>query len=342
MIVAYIVLMGVMIFCPLIKFGANEGYISSQNTLPIKGFWVMVVFFCHYSSYIELSQHTLNYLFLWLNSQIGQLCVVMFLFYSGYGIWCSYCVKPNYIKTFLWNRIFLVWLNFAICLLFFLIENLFLGIKYDLIEIFLSFTGLASIGNSNWYMFVTFALYIIFFLSFKMFGNKDKEFGLTVFTTFCFVLVVVLYLTKEPYWYNTLLCFPAGMWYATLKNKINDFSFKSIANYLLLLSLSFSFLVITYLLQRWHGIFFIIYAISFCVFTVVVTMKLTVNSKLLSFLGKHVFSIYIFQRLFFNLGQYYGLNKMSYLYFILCLAGTIIFAIIYDCSFEKIRQRLIK
>lgn len=329
-----------MLFCPLVKCGANKEYLAPANTLAIKGFWVMVVFFSHYSSYVKLSR--VDYPFIWINNQISQLCVVMFLFYSGYGIWCSYKNKANYIKTFIKKRFFPVWISFVICILFFLIENIFLGIRYDIGTILLSFTGWTSISNSNWYMFVTFALYIAFFFCFRIFNNSDSKIELLLYTVVCLGLVAILYLTKEAWWYNTLLCFPAGMWYAVLKDKIDGVVFKNSRNYTFMLFLSINLLIITYLLQRWHDIFFIAYAIFFCLFTVVITMKLTFNSKPLSFIGKHIFSIYILQRLFFNLGQHYGLNAKPYLFFGSSLVGTIILAVTYDYIFEKIKCKILK
>lgn len=340
-LIAYLILAALLLFCPLVKCGANQNYMAPSNTLAIKGFWVIVVFFSHYSSYVELSGKA-DLPFIWINSEIGQICVVMFLFYSGYGIWHSYQNKANYIKTFLKKRFFPTWVSFAICVLLFLIENMFLGIRYNFVDILFSFTGWNSIGNSNWYMFVTFALYILFFLCFRVFDNKNKKFGLTVYTALCLGLVAILYFTKESWWYNTLLCFPAGMWYAALKNRIDDLLFKRNKNYVLILILSIVLLAGTYFLQQWHGVFFIIYAICFCIFTVVVTMKLTFNSKPLSFIGKHVFSIYILQRLFFNLGQHYGLNERPYLFFALCLICTIMLAVLYDCVFDKYKQLLTK
>ena len=342
MLIAYLILIALFVSFPLVKVGTNREYISQTNTAAIKGLFVILVFFCHYGGYVEFTS-TLDLAFKWINNKIGQLCVVMFLFYSGYGIWYSYINKANYIRTFMKRRFLPVWLSFALCVLFFWLENAFLGIEYSFIDILFAFTGWTSIGNSNWYMFVTFALYIIFFLCFRMFNeNSNKVRGLIIYTMLCCVLVIFLFFTKESWWYNTLLCFPAGMWFAVVKSKIDEFAFENNTNYIKLFVLSFILLVATCLLQQWHSVFFVPLAIQFSIFVVVVTMKFTFNSKLLSFCGEHVFSIYILQRLFFNLGQHYGLHQEPYLFFGVCLIGTIVLAIIYDYIFAKYKVRLIK
>lgn len=340
MVIAYLILITLFVSFPLVKVGTNRDYISQTNTAAIKGLFVIVVFFCHYAGYVEFT-NTWDLAFKWINNKIGQLCVVMFLFYSGYGIWYSYVNKANYINTFMKRRFLPVWLSFAVCVLFFWIENIFLGIKYSFTDILLAFTGWTSIGNSNWYMFVTFALYIVFFLCFRMFSkNSNKIHGLLLYTILCCVLVIFLFVTKESWWYNTLLCFPAGMWFAVMKSKIDEFAFESNTNYLKLFVASFILLAITCLLQQWHSVFFVPLAIQFSICTVVVTMKFTFNSKPLSFCGQHVFSIYILQRLFFNLGQSSGLNQAPYLFFVLCFIGTILFAVGYDYIFGKCKLKL--
>ena len=69
MLIAYLILVALMLFCPLVKYGVNKEYLDPSNTLAIKGFWVIVVFFSHYSSYVELNGY-INSPFVWINSQM--------------------------------------------------------------------------------------------------------------------------------------------------------------------------------------------------------------------------------------------------------------------------------
>ena len=58
--------------------------------------------------------------------------------------------------------------------------NIFLKIHFDWKTILLSFTGWVGIGNSNWYMFDIFVLYILLFVSFYFLKWFDKEFSLYI------------------------------------------------------------------------------------------------------------------------------------------------------------------
>ena len=94
MIVLYFVLV-ILLFlimpCKInLKQGINESYLSKNDTLPIKGFFVALVLFRHVRDYITLSNNVLDTSFSIVESSMGQLIVAMFLFYSGYGIYESY------------------------------------------------------------------------------------------------------------------------------------------------------------------------------------------------------------------------------------------------------------
>lgn len=164
----------ILIFIPfpkLVNCSSNEydRYLDKDNTLPIKGFFVVLVFFRHFNQYITLSSSFVDKAFGFVDSKSGQLIVTLFLFYSGFGIFESIKTKEDYVRSFLRKRFLPVWISFVICVSFFLIYDLIVGKAYDFGTILLSFIGWKSIGNSTWFMFVTFVLYlfILFFLYIK-------------------------------------------------------------------------------------------------------------------------------------------------------------------------------
>ena len=267
----------------------------------------------------------------------------MFLFYSGYGIYLSIKSKEGYMRFFLLKRLLPVWVSFAICVCFFLIENLCMGVSYGIPDTLLAFTGWTSIGNDNWYMFVTFVLYIFAYLSFRFLKPEKKMLGLIIFTCFSLGLVAGLYFLKRNegnYWWNTLLCFPLGMWYAHFKDKIDAFMSKSLGFYFLGLGISIALCLGSYLLLKIHPIFYCLYSMAVALFAVIVCMKIRFRSLPLSYLGKHVFSVYILQRLVFRAGKALGLNGNPYLFFAGCLAVTLVIAFAYDWIFGFVRSKL--
>ena len=116
-----------------------EHYLDKDNTLPIKGFFVVFVFFAHFTQYVSLSRSILDVAFGYVHKWSGQLIVTLFLFYSGFGIYESIKTKENYMRGFIKKRFFPVWLSFAVCVSFFLIYDLIVGQEYDLPTIAFSF-----------------------------------------------------------------------------------------------------------------------------------------------------------------------------------------------------------
>ena len=72
--------------------GIRPDYISRESTQAVKGIFVLLVFLRHYKSCVSLTG-ALDRPFLKLNNWLGQLIVVLFFFYSGYGVYTSYRKK---------------------------------------------------------------------------------------------------------------------------------------------------------------------------------------------------------------------------------------------------------
>lgn len=199
MFIAYILLASLYVY--RIHFMAfNYDYCSREQTTSIKGIFVILVFLSHFSSYVTWTGNKLDEMFLILNSRIGQLMVVMFLFYSGFGIYRKIMENEGYIKGFLKKRFLPVWSQFAICVGLFLVMDLAIGrlSSYSIGHVLLAFTGWTSIGNSNWFMFDTFALYLLVFFTFiKSLPGKSN---LIFFSVASCVLLAILFFTKESYW----------------------------------------------------------------------------------------------------------------------------------------------
>ena len=136
---------------------------------------------------------------------------------------------------------------------------------------------------------------------------------------------------KKHYWYNTLFCFNLGIWYSNYKQQIESF-LKISKNYAIIFVISVISFLVSFFLIETQSPLFIIKALLFTVLFVLCQMKfLFTPSKIYSQLGKHIFSVYMLQRIPFILLTDLALNKNIYLFFIGTLISTIAIATVYDC-----------
>lgn len=267
----------------------NHDYLSKRQTTAINGAFVLLVFLRHFNQYIELDDSFFDKSFGLINSWLGQLIVVSFLFYSGFGLINGILNKEGYMKRFWLHRFVPVWLSFAICLCFFILTAFIKGggvIKYDLSQILLSFTGWTSVGNSNWYMFVTFALYVSIFFAFAFIPRNKVIISLSVFSLVSIGLAVFLYFFKPSSWWNTLLCLPFGMWYGLLKNKIDKVMEKTRNYWIVTVAVFILFAAVWFVFYKTgNDLLFIPVALLFALLIVFISMKIVLGNAVIAFLG---------------------------------------------------------
>ncbi len=336
----FIFLLLIVIYLISIKINfkdLNFNYIDRSNTTIINGIFVVIVFFSHFLSYntnLNIYDKSLNFIII----KLGQLIVATFLFYSGFGIYEK--IKKNkeqYIDSFFKKRFIPTFLNFWVAILLFLLLNLVLKRTYSIKNILLSFIGWESIGNSNWYMFAIFYLYLSVLFSFKLFKGEDK-YNLIIITILTFIYVYYINIYRFPHWCTTILCFVGGMWYSFFKDKIDAFVMRNFKSYIGTIIISGLLLLIFYH-ERSNIYIHNLLSITFVFMINLFNMKVTSNSKILLFLGKNVFWIYILQRISMIIFQ----NRLNiYLYFIICLSITLVLAIILKNITSKLWNKLLK
>ncbi len=307
--------------------GIDKEYIAKDNTQVIKGAFILIVFMSHIRGYAAFESQGDLFCIKVLN-YIGQLMVAMFLFYGGYGVFEAVKSKgKSYIDNFGKKRIGKVWLDFASAVLIFLAVDAVLGKSYSAKHILLSFTGWTSIGNSNWYMFAIFTLYIFTFVIFK-FLWKNKTAALTAMTICSFGYIFMMPKVKEYWWSDTYLCYVLGMWYSFFKTKIEEAFEKNIIAYYIstIAVIVFYFLTKDFCTDKvWGGN---IIAVFFCLSIVFVTMKIRFKNKLIMWCGENLFWIYILQRLPMMIFTELGLNVYNvYIFFVLSFISTVLLTI---------------
>lgn len=307
--------------------GFYTDYLSVEKTNSIKGIFIVLVFLSHMTSFLTLNDNILNSSYLFLNGIIGQSMVALFMFYSGYAMMLS-CMKKGepYVKAIPVKRVLKVLINFDIAVLLFVIAQTIMGNAYSVGQILLFFTGWDSPGNSNWYIFSILILYIITYVSFKI-GKKNKYIILAIACVLSALYVFIMNKFKPVYWYDTVFCYLFGMaWYA-FRDKIEGMlKTKKIFWWSALIAVT-----VFYLLLVYFNTLLLLRHLLFAAVVVLVTMRVQINNKILNWLGSHLFSIYILQKLPMLVLVHFGLNDNTILFIAVSVAGTL--AILYPFEF---------
>ena len=319
----------ILTFCRAKIVRDNEEYLSKKNTNIIKGLFVFFVFLSHFIQYkTPFSDNWFDTIGLKLISKMGQLMVVMFLFYSGYGIMESAKKKgEDYIKNIPKKRILPTWINFAIAVLIYMLVSVFVlnNANFSIKKMILSLIGWSGFGNSNWYIFTILILYFITYLSLKSFKSNKERICSMLIGTLLYTMIMKFY--KQPYWYNTAFCYPLGMIFSMYKEKIekwiNDKDLVSIIYCIV-------FFVITYKLRSnivWYEINTLIFALTI----VLLTRKIQITNVVVEWMGRNLFPLYIFQRLpMMLLDRVEFMHNNSYVFLGVAAISTLLITFIYN------------
>lgn len=300
---------------------------TSRNcTNCIKGIFILMVFLSHSWGYIYESNPEIDILdriFISINSKFGQLIVVMFLFYSGYGVMYNIIHKKDtYINSIPHKRMLVTLANFAIAVSIFILLNLMLSREVTISQALLSLIGWDSVGNSNWYIFCIVCCYAFTYIAFKL--SRNLRTGLLILAALSLGYIYVISQFKGSWWYDTVLCYWAGASFAVLFPKLTSV-FENQYWYCLTGSIVL-FLVFYNLPWDYYALAFNISGIFFALTTVLITMRIQIGNTALDWLGRNLFPLYIYQRLpmilFANLGISW-LTSYSPVFVTLCFATTI-------------------
>ncbi|MBR2871217.1 MAG: acyltransferase [Clostridia bacterium] len=315
------------------------------QTGAIKGFFAIIVLFSHVRGYITLTDSFLDVSFVYVINRIGQLMVTMFFFYSGFGVFKSYKEKQNYAKGFFKNRFLKTILHFDIAVLCYLVLSLIIGVTYETKDYVFAWIGWTSLGNSNWFIFITLLLYLITYLSFLTFErSKRKELLVLIFISIlsCASWLALFFAGKENYWFNTFLCYPFGMWFAYFEKRINDLlKEKKAVHYLIIVfsvvSFTLAYLFLARIVQRdaAHSVV----SVLFCLMLACLMTKIKIDNPILRWLGKYSFLIYILQRLPMIVLFAIGLSN-SVLFVCASTLITICISFLLNMLFERIDKTL--
>lgn len=318
-------------------------YCSPKNTNTINAIFAILIFLSHAVTYIK-PNGLLDAPYLDFREFHGQLVVVTYLFFSGFGIMESIKKKGiSYVKAMPVNRFFKLWYHFAIVILLYTVVSVGIaGKRYALSHWLLAFTGLKAIGNSNWYLFVTFALYIIVIVSFLIFKKSNK----IALVSVAVLSVAFVLFEKEiglgSRYYDTLLCFPLGMFFSQLKPYIDKIFMKN--DIVWFTGFSISVLLFAYFSQNRSERFLYYILFTFFALAVIVLfmVKVNISSSVLDWFGQHIFSFFILQRIPMIILRELGYNKEEYFFIIVSFFGTVFLSVIFDAFTDKLDSIIFK
>ena len=264
--------------------GFVDNYLSMDTTNMIKGIFIILVFIKHATPYVINAgwqpEGIMGDIFYFVNNNVGQWIVAMFLFYSGYGIMESIKRKgKDYVRQIPQKRFLSVLINFDIAVIIFIVVDLLLKKTLTVKQCLLSFTGWESVGNSNWYIFIILLMYLITYLAFYKNESDDFRKPLLVSIGLTFVLCLGMSYLKAEYWYNTMFCSTVGLVFSGYKDKIEEFV-KSRYWLILIVSLMV-LLIIDRIPYSAKGLVYNAFAVVFCACVVLGTMKFKIDSPML-------------------------------------------------------------
>lgn len=279
--------------------GFHDDYLSKSKTDSVKGIFILLIVLTHSMQYFApcgYAYHSVgDTAFMWFTYHLSQLVVVMFLFYSGYGVSESFKKKGMpYVKAMPRHRLLTTLLNFDVAVLSFIILGFALGLSFTLKQCLLAFTGWVSVGNSNWYIFVILLCYLMTFISLRL-DIKNPSLRVALVTALCAGCVLILSLYRQSWWFNTLLCYPAGFAFSTYKDSLEPSLKKYYWLFLSLMAIAF-ILLFSHANDRF-GLSYNLLSIIFASLIVLLTMKCGIGNSVLEWFGKHLFPVYIYMRL---------------------------------------------
>lgn len=323
------------------KDGFFCDYIGRSGIQPIKGIFILLVFVSHFVQYVMLGG-VWDAPYFEVRRFLGQMVVVPFLFYSGYGMAESIRAKGiSYVRRMPVHRICKVLFQFGIAVILFLILQFARGVRYEWSRILLSFIGWYSVGNSNWYIFAIVCMYLITWISYTLF-RKGKLMPLLSATVLTAVYIVTMKLVKDQeVWCNTVAAYLAGMWFSAYREKFDRTVLSQNRDYyiyLVLIAAAFLFLR-----QYWSRL--LVYetvSVLFALLIVLITAKVQINNRFLTYCGEHLFSLFILQRIPMIALDNTAIEQYPWVYLLVCVGLTFLMCGVFDNLTQKAWDGLLR
>ena len=284
-------------------------YLSKKTTNAIKGILELVILIHHIYKSVDILH--VPGLSLVMEAPIGYWAVALFFFFSGYGLWSSYCAKGTaYIRSFPRRRILPFYLIILLLTGLYILINLTLSDAKEISfsTILRSCTWGYTIIKNGWYFQVQLLLYICFFIVSIL--VKDTKRALAILTGVTAVYIAVcVFLRMDAYWYQSVPAFVLGLFWSENRERINIFVKKAGWGKATLIAvfLFFLFFAGSLVLNRMglislcivlRIVSIILFVVSFTLFLMRLSRPGTAENRFLAYLGSISMGVYAMQGVF--------------------------------------------
>lgn len=346
MSVFLLILLAAFLLPSSVKFrGVHEDALSLGRLAPLKGVFILLVFATHFMQYVKLGG-AWDAAYLDIRKAMGQLVVVPFLFFSGYGVALSIAAKgEKYLKTMPTKRFLRLLFELDLAVLLYVAVQAALGVHFHGSRLWLAFTGWTSVGNSNWYIFAVLILYALTYFAYCAFdwvedARKRERLSLVALTALSFLFLCVLAKYRGPknaYCYDTILAYTAGAWFFRYRDSFFEYVKRWKTWLLLFLALATSLWLLSDYRRTFAG--HQVFSIVFAFLVVLFSLKVFSRNRILAYCGRHVFSLYILQRIpMICLKRVDWFVHHQYCYFAVALASTIALSFVFDLAMGSVEN----
>ncbi|MGN0500625.1 MAG: acyltransferase family protein [Ruminococcus sp.] len=272
-------------------------------------------------------------------SQMGYLATGLFFFISGYGNMFSINKSKKIGIKWIINKFLKIYVPFSIVYFFYYITDaiLYPSEMPTVTETVQDIFTVSLPGLESWFPKIILLCFLLQWLAKKLFSNYKIQCTVIFLALCCYVFCMIKWKLGGGWWYNSVLCYPLGIFFALIKDnllRIINSKHKSICFFIVtVLMFSFAFVGVRYLnnLRILCSLCFSIMCFSF-------TLLFRTKTKILAWVGNNSFEFYLVHLLFLKV-FFILIPINNYLYSILVIAGTLLFVFIYLYVKVKITKK---
>ena len=342
--IAFTLAFGVRPYKPFSDY--NKDALSSEFSNKIKGIFCVIIVLTHFSACRNdvLLLKPFNYM--------GFLGVSGFFFISGYGVFISYLNKTNYIKGFLKKRYTKLLIPWIIAFIAYEVYFTLNGTPFSLDQLISNIKNGNTFVRNAWYVVVIAIFYFAFYITAKTI--KPKSMCAATLIIIIFIIgIIMAFCGYHEYWYSSLAALCVGIIWGVRSEQIT-FYFKC-RYWVKTLCLCFVFavglfvrLVLKNLLPSEPALTIakavideiITAALAFVI--PVLSMKFISKNRLVDWLGKISYEIYLMHGLFIALFNDSFPIKNSALFMVAVFACTLPSAVAINYLSKTITDKIIK